>query len=120
MASNKFNVKYDTPDIISWAQKVNERNDAKAKGSRDNMMNLLKMAGLAAAMKGNNTGVNQYEAAARDDLNKFETSLGMNFGSYSPEDKLALINLGYKPSLFGNKDWLNSNDESWASNVWSD
>lgn len=45
-----INVKNQIPDLISWARGVNARNDAKAKERRDNMMNVLRMAGLAASM----------------------------------------------------------------------
>lgn len=109
-----FDVNMKDPQLVQWAQQVNARNDAKAKESRDNMMNLLKVAGLAgAAYKGGN-GMTQ---SAEDYYNN-------NWAEYSPEDQLSLLNLGFNPSLYnsmnlnnmGNYESLDS--DGWAVNDW--
>lgn len=86
-----FNLKYDTPDFIAWAHNVNARNDAKAKESRDNMMNMLRMAGLAASMGGNKT------PASRDsDAGSYYNYESFNF---TPQEQADLTILGLDPNL---------------------
>ena len=111
MASNRFNVISNTPDLISWAQAVNARNDAKAKQSRENLMNTMKVLGLAAAAyKGANT-----PAITPEQMNQFETQAALDWDTYEPSTKLQLMNAGYMPigrPMIGS-DWN-------STNIWSD
>ena len=87
-----FDLNMKDPQLVQWAQQVNARNDAKAKESRDNMMNLLKVAGIAtAAYKGDNSNIGP------EDQKQFNSQLYTDWDNYSPEDKLALFNAGYIP-----------------------
>lgn len=90
MANYKLDIKPNNISLLQWAQAVNERNDRKAKESRDNMMNTLKILGLAgAAFKGNPS----IEQSAEDYYNS-------NWADYSPEDQVTMVNLGFNPSLY--------------------
>lgn len=40
-----FNLKYDTPDFISWAQAERERSDKRAQERMQNYINLMQMLG---------------------------------------------------------------------------
>lgn len=85
-----INVKNQSiPDLISWARSVNARNDAKAKDSRDNMMNMLRMVGLAASMGGTN-------APAAGAVGDNYSAEGFNF---SPQEQADLTMLGLNPNL---------------------
>lgn len=86
-----INVKNQIPDLISWARGVNARNDAKAKESRDNMMNMLRMAGLAASMGGS-----QAPVAANGDAGNAYNSNSFNF---TPKEQADLTMLGLNPNL---------------------
>lgn len=86
-----INVKNQIPDLISWARNVNARNDSKAKESRENMMNMLRMAGLAASMGGNNSPV-----AANGDAGNAYNYESFN---YSPQEQADLTMLGLNPNL---------------------
>lgn len=83
------------PDLISWAHNVNARNDAKAKESRDNMMNMLRMVGLAASMGGNN-------APAAGSFN------------FSPQEQAELTMLGLNPNLMS-KQQFRPNGNIWGN-----
>lgn len=102
-----FDVMMKDPQLVAWAQAVNERNDRKAKESRDNMMNTMKMLGLAgAAYKGNP----MMEQSAEDYYNN-------TWADYTPEDQVALASMGFNPNLNTGRLKLND-DDVWATNVW--
>lgn len=112
-----FNVKMNTPDLIAWAQSVNQRNDAKAKESRDNMMNLMKMAGLAGAA---------YKGGAGGSLGYGGMAYNKSTFNWSPEERMQLTTLGLDPNLMSKKDILddvyggtNIWGNDWADNDWS-
>ena len=54
-----FNLKYDTPDFISWAQAERERNDKRAQERMQNYINLMQMLGRGV-------GAYMYGKHARD------------------------------------------------------
>lgn len=101
-----INVKNQIPDLISWAHNVNARNDAKAKESRDNMMNMLRMAGLAASMGGNKTPV------SRDsDPGSYYNYESFNF---TPQEQADLTILGLDPNLMS-KHQFREDDNIWGN-----
>lgn len=101
-----INVKNQSiPDLISWAHNVNARNDVKAKESRDNMMNMLRMVGLAASMGGNNAPA--APAAVGDNYN----AEGFNF---NPQEQADLTMLGLNPNLMS-KQQLRPNGNIWGN-----
>lgn len=99
-----FNLKNQIPDLISWAHNVNARNDAKAKESRDNMMNMLRMAGLAASM-GGNKATPSYDAG--------ETYNDFSF-NWTPEEQADLTILGLDPNLMS-KHQFREDDNIWGN-----
>lgn len=101
-----FNLKYYTPDFIAWAHKVNERNDAKAKESRDNMMNMLRMAGLVASMGGNKKPVSRDSDAG--DYYNYESF------NFKPQEQADLAILGIDPN-FMSKYQLREDDNIWGN-----
>lgn len=101
-----FNLKNQIPDLISWAHNVNARNDAKAKESRDNMMNMLRMAGLAASMGGNK------KPASRDsDVGSYYNYESFNF---TPQEQADLTILGLDPNLMS-KHQFREDDNIWGN-----
>lgn len=54
-----FNLKYDTPDFISWAHAERERNDKRAQERMQNYINLMQMLGRGV-------GAYMYGKHARD------------------------------------------------------
>ena len=54
-----FNLKYDTPDFISWSQATRERNDKRAQERMQNYINLMQMLGRGV-------GAYMYGKHARD------------------------------------------------------
>lgn len=102
-----INVKNQSiPDLIGWAHNVNARNDAKAKESRDNMMNMLRMAGLAASMGGSNAPV-----APNADAGGAYNSNSFNF---SPREQAELTMLGLNPNLMS-KQQFRPNGNIWGN-----
>lgn len=101
-----INVKNQIPDLISWARGVNARNDAKAKESRDNMMNMLRMAGLAASMGGS-----QAPVAANGDAGNAYNSNSFNF---TPQEQADLTMLGLNPNLMS-KQQLRGGGNIWGN-----
>ena len=100
-----INVKNQSiPDLIGWAHNVNARNDVKAKDSRDNMMNMLRMVGLAASMGGNNSPA---AGAVGENYN----AEGFNF---SPQEQADLTMLGLNPNLMS-KQQLRPNGNIWGN-----
>lgn len=85
-----FDVMMKDPQLVQWAQQVNARNDAKAKETRDNMMNTMKMLGLAAAA---------YKGTPEIPEQSAEEYYNNTWSEYSPEDQIALVNMGYNPNL---------------------
>ena len=92
------------PDLIGWAHTVNARNDAKAKESRDNMMNMLRMVGLAASMGGNT-------APAAGAVGENYNAESFNF---SPQEQAELTMLGLNPNLMS-KQQLRQNGNIWGN-----
>lgn len=92
------------PDLIGWAHSVNARNDAKAKESRDNMMNMLRMVGLAASMGGNNAPT--------------AGAVGENYNAesfnFSPQEQAELTMLGLNPNLMS-KQQFRPNSNIWGN-----
>ena len=102
-----INVKNQSiPDLIGWARNVNARNDAKAKESRDNMMNMLRMAGLAASMGGSKAPV-----AGNADAGGAYNDGSFNF---SPQEQADLTMLGLNPNLMS-KQQLRPNGNIWGN-----
>ena len=100
-----INVKNQSiPDLIGWAHSVNARNDAKAKDSRDNMMNMLRMVGLAASMGGNN-------APAVGAVGENYNAESFNF---SPQEQAELTMLGLNPNLMS-KQQFRQNGNIWGN-----
>ena len=100
-----INVKNQSlPDLISWAHNVNARNAAKAKESRDTMMNMLRMVGLAASMGGNN-------APAAGAVGENYNAESFNF---SPQEQAELTMLGLNPNLMS-KQQLRPNGNIWGN-----
>jgi len=54
-----FNLKYDTPDFISWAQTERDRSDKRAQERMQNYINLMQMLGRGV-------GAYMYGKQARD------------------------------------------------------
>lgn len=81
-----FNLKYDTPDFISWAQVEREHNDKRAQERMQNYINLMKMLGRGAVAYKMNKELNDWQADQEywnDESDMLDMISG---GYYAPDD----------------------------------